>query len=264
MRDDRPDPVLKTMADQAGIDYLHHPNVNSDEFIERMKSYEVDLFVSMSFNQIFRKNLLAIPPMRTINCHAGKLPFYRGRNILNWALINDEKEFGITVHYIDEGIDTGDIIKQTLHAITDADDYGTLLEKAHGACADILVETIALLRKSERPEVIKQEDIHPLGSYCIVRKEGDEKLDWNQSSRDVFNFIRAICDPGPQARTFLNERELLINRAEYIEDAVVYKGIPGSVLRFEGNSFLVKTLDSYVRVLEWSGVERLRIGDRLK
>ena len=73
----------------------------------------------MSFNQIFRKDIINLTPIGIINCHAGKLPFYRGRNILNWVLINDEKEFGITVHFVDEGIDTGDIILQKTFPITD-------------------------------------------------------------------------------------------------------------------------------------------------
>ena len=64
---------------------------------------------------------LNLPKLKTINCHAGKLPFYRGRNILNWALINDEKKFGITVHYVDEKIDCGDIILQRIFKITDKD-----------------------------------------------------------------------------------------------------------------------------------------------
>ena len=63
-----------------------------------------------------------------------KLPFYKGRNILNWVLINDEKEFGITVHYVDEGIDTGDIILQETFPIIDSDDYSTLLDKAYEEC----------------------------------------------------------------------------------------------------------------------------------
>jgi methionyl-tRNA formyltransferase len=92
------------------IDYLKYENINSKNFIERIKTYFCDLFVSMSFNQIFKDEIINLTPLRIINCHAGKLPFYRGRNILNWVLINDEKEFGITVHYVDEGIDTGDFI----------------------------------------------------------------------------------------------------------------------------------------------------------
>jgi hypothetical protein len=111
-RNDAPDPVLKSMAAENALDFLSHPAINSAEFVDRMKRYRCDLFASLSFNQIFRRELMSLPPLRTVNCHAGKLPFYRGRNVLNWALINDEKEFGITVHYVDEGIDTGDVILQ--------------------------------------------------------------------------------------------------------------------------------------------------------
>ena len=99
VRYDRNDEVLRQYADAYGIDLLVHPDINSDGFFEIIGKYKVDLFVSMSFDQIFGKKIRNLPPMKTINCHAGKLPFYRGRNILNWVLINDEKEFGITVHY---------------------------------------------------------------------------------------------------------------------------------------------------------------------
>ena len=83
-----------------------------------------------------------MPRLKTINCHAGKLPFYRGRNILNWALINDEKEFGVTVLYMDEGIDTGDIVLQKTFPITEMDDYSTLLNRAYQECASLLFQSI--------------------------------------------------------------------------------------------------------------------------
>ena len=101
LRFDKRDPVLISMAEKNKIPLEISKNINSDEFIERMKSYDVDLFVSMSFNQIFKSEIMNLPKFKTINCHAGKLPYYRGRNILNWALINDEKEFGITVHFME-------------------------------------------------------------------------------------------------------------------------------------------------------------------
>ena len=138
VRYDKRDSVLMDMARTRNIPVELCENVNSADFARRVKLYNVDLFVSMSFDQIFKKELIELPPFGTINCHAGKLPFYRGRNILNWALINDEKEFGITVHYMDEGIDTGDIILQKVYPITDADDYGTLLEKAYEECPCLL------------------------------------------------------------------------------------------------------------------------------
>ena len=111
-RFDTKDKTLRNYCSDYGIDYYKHENINSKDFIDCISKYECNLFVSMSFNQIFKTEIINLPNLKTINCHAGKLPFYRGRNILNWALINDESEFGITVHYMAEGIDTGDIILQ--------------------------------------------------------------------------------------------------------------------------------------------------------
>ncbi|MCE5181753.1 MAG: formyltransferase family protein [Anaerolineaceae bacterium] len=262
-RDDTPDLILKAKAAESGLDFITHPKINSEEFLGWMSGYECDLFVSMSFNQIFRNELINLPRLKAINCHAGKLPFYRGRNILNWALINDEKEFGITVHYVDEGIDTGDIIVQKCYPITDKDDYATLLECAYEGCATNLYDAIKAIQKNDVMP-IAQKTIHPMGLYCSARIEGDERLEWNQQSRDIFNFVRALCRPGPEARTFLCHKEIKINRVQYLPDAPNYKGIPGAVVGVESEAFFVKTADSYIRVTEWDGYARPRIGDRLK
>jgi methionyl-tRNA formyltransferase len=217
----------------------------------------------MSFNQIFQKNLINLPLLKTINCHAGKLPFYRGRNIINWAIINDEKEFGITVHYIDEGIDTGDIIIQSCYPITDNDNYETLLNCAFRECAENLYTAIKAIQGNNVNSIV-QKDIHPFGFYCSERKHGDERIDWSQNSREIFNFVRAICRPGPEARTFLDQNEIKINMVKYIPEAPHYKGIVGAVVGVEPDSFFVKTNDSYLKVTEWSGLIKPRIGDRFK
>jgi len=257
-----PDPVLKKKSTENGLDFIIHGNINSDEFVGKMIKYNCDLFVSMSFNQIFKSALINLPPLRIINCHAGKLPSYRGRNILNWALINDEKEFGITVHYVDEGIDTGDVILQQCYPITDEDDYSTLLKRAYKECATNLVNAVKQIQ-SGQVKAISQKKIQDSGFYCIARKEGDERLNWSQKSRDVFNFVRAICRPGPEARTCLGEIEIKINKVQYLPDAITYKGIVGSVVRVESDAFYVKTADSFVKVCDWSGYTVPRIGDRL-
>lgn len=261
VRYDTQDEVLKQLAMDNGIDYIKHPNINSDEFINEVQNYKCDLFVSMSFNQIFKSKIINLPRLRTINCHAGKLPFYRGRNILNWVLINDEKDFGITVHYMDEGIDTGDILLQKSFAISDEDNYASLLEVAHIECANVLYEVVKQINEG-RQTSIKQSSIHPVGFYCGMRKQGDERLDWNQTSREIFNFVRAICDPGPKARTILNNHEVKINKVKMIEDAVIYKGIPGQVVgKIEGMP-VVKTLDTTLIISEFECDGTIRVGDR--
>lgn len=262
-RFDNPDPTLREIAAVKNIPFLVHPNINSDEFFVLVAEMTCDLFVSMSFNQIFRRRMIDLPPHKTINCHAGKLPFYRGRNILNWALINDEAEFGITVHYVDEGIDTGDIILQDTYPITDADDYGTLLERAYCGCADVLYRAVRAIYDG-KAQRIPQSSIHPVGFYCSSRRAGDEIIDWRLSSRALFNFVRAISRPGPQALTFNNGAEVRFNRVEMVSEAPSFLGIPGAVLQKAADSFLVKTSDSFVRVTEWTSTGPIKVGDRFK
>lgn len=261
MRFDTKDETLLNYAKKYNIDYLKHHSINSDEFIEKVKSYACDLFVSMSFNQIFKTEIINLPKYKTINCHAGKLPFYRGRNILNWALINDEKEFGITVHYINEGIDTGDIILQKTYPISDRDSYKTLLERSYIECANILYDAVKLFKK-DLVKAKKQYEIHPEGFYCSQRKIGDEILNWHQTSREIFNFIRAICKPGPMARAFINEKEMKINKAELIENAPVYKCTTGAILAKDSEGFLVKTQDSFLKIVEYEYDGKIKVGDR--
>lgn len=261
-RFDQPDPVLKEQANLQRIDFITHRNVNSQEFLDAIAHYECDLFVSLSFNQIFKKRLIHYPRFKIINCHAGKLPFYRGRNVLNWALINDEKEFGVTVHYVDQGIDTGDIILQRCYEISDEDNYKTLLERAYKACAEVLVEAVGKMKRGEIGS-INQKSIHPTGFYCSRRKPGDEVLTWNQPSRDVFNFVRALCKPGPMAQSQINSECIKINRAELIAKAPNFKGIPGAVLDAGEDFLIIKTKDSMIRVTEWEYSGKIRIGDRM-
>lgn len=257
------DKRLKDYAKKYNIDFFKHKDVNSLDFIKIIKKYNCDLFVSMSFNQIFKKQIINLTKYKIINCHAGKLPFYRGRNILNWALINDEKKFGITVHYVNEKIDCGDIIKQKLYNINDNDDYKTILEKAYKQCANILYDTICKFKKG-LVKGKKQTTIHPLGFYCIQRKKGDEILNWNQSSRSIFNFIRAICEPGPMARAFINKQEMKINKAEYLKNAPKYKGIVGAILFKGPKYFLVKTQDSFIKITDYKFKKKIKVGDRFE
>jgi methionyl-tRNA formyltransferase len=254
---------LLEYAQQYNIDYLEYANINKEESIETLSQYKCDLFISMSFDQIFKRETINLPKYKTINCHAGKLHFYRGRNILNWALINDEKEFGITVHFVDEGIDTGDIILQKLYTISDSDDYRTLLERSYHACADLLYDAIVLF-KNKQVITQKQDTIDPIGFYCTQRQVGDEIIEWNQTSRTLFNFVRAICKPGPMARTILNGKEMKINKIRYIAEAPYYKGIEGAILSKTKMGFYVKTKDSFIEVLDFEYNGNFKVGDRFE
>lgn len=259
-RFDTQDSTLFGFSKQFNIPYLKTKNINSLEFINQIQKYNSDIFVSMSFNQIFKEPLISLPPLKTINCHAGALPKYRGRNILNWVLINDEKEFGITVHYIDEGIDTGDIILQRTFPINDNDDYSSLLTKAHSECAIILHDTLKLLW-SNNVSPIKQD--HSNGFYCPMRKDGDEIIDWNQSSRQIFNFIRALNAPNLGAKSYIRNQEIIIYKSQMICNAPNYISTCGAIVGLDKNGFIVKTLYDTILITDYSYDGKIKVGDRL-
>ena len=262
VRNDKRDAVLCRYAQENGIDLLYTPNINADDFVEKMKKYACDLFVSMSFDQIFREKMIHLPPFKTINCHAGKLPFYRGRNILNWVLINDEKEFGITVHYVDPGIDTGDIILQDTYEISDFDTYATLLERAYEGCADILYRAIKQIQAGEAIR-IRQDSIDAVGLYCGQRREGDEIINWNQTSRNIFNFIRALTAPGIGATSYLDGKEIKILESKMIKGARSYINIPGQILNKDREGLIVKTQDTIIKVTKYEFGGKIRVGQRM-
>jgi len=246
-RYDMQDSVLKEWAKKLSVDFLPIEKVNREQSIKMLKKYGADLFISMSFNQILKKEILQVAPLGFINCHAGKLPFYRGRNILNWVLINDEKEYGVTVHYVDEGIDTGDIIEQAVDAISDHDNYAMLLNRATQLCAEVLFKAVS---KIEKGTVTREKQIekHTVGFYCGYRREGDEWIDWNWSSRRIFNFIRSISKPAPCARTLYDGVQVMVEHAEMIETAPNYIDVPGTIVGKSGDSLIVKSGDSTIKL----------------
>jgi len=251
LRYDSPDYKLKDIAKKNQIPVYINKNVNSKEFINMSTSLNLDFSVSMSFNQIIKKDLRNTNKIGFINCHAGKLPYYRGRNILNWVLINDEKEFGITVHFIDDGIDTGDIITQAVIPIEEEDNYGILLEKAINKAPEILFDALIKI-KNGNYDLIKQN--HLSGSYFSQRRIGDEYINWNWGSRQIYNFIRAITSPGPGAQTFLNGKKIYVWKAtetNYID----YISTPGEIIKKDNEGIYVKTGDNVIKITEISSEE---------
>lgn len=260
-RFDTEDEKLLEFSKNYNIPYFKLKNVNSKESLKKIGEYNCDLLVSMSFNQIFRKDIINLTKNGIINCHAGKLPLYRGRNILNWALINDEKDFGITVHFVDEGIDTGDIILQRTYPITDNDDYKSLLEVAYVECANVLYDSLRMFSTNESINRVNQDTILSIGMYCGRRGFGDEIVNWNQSSRNIFNFIRSICSPGPKATTYIKGQVVRINSSRFISNAPTYIGKPGQVLTKTKKGFLVKTMDSFIEILEVENENNVKVGE---
>lgn len=246
-RFDRQDPELKIWSKRLGVPFLLIKNVNSAESLESLRGFDCDVFVSMSFDQIMKEDIIRLPPMGFINCHAGALPFYRGRNPINWALINSEKAFGVTVHYIDVGIDCGDIIVRKMVNIESEDNYSTLLDKAYTACSAVLMEALNQIAEGKVHRV-SQSTEHPVGFYCGRRRHGDEWINWNLSSATIRDFVRALSAPGPLARTMGDVGLIGILSVELIPDAPIYVATVGEVVGKSDHGVIVKTGDTLLLI----------------
>lgn len=152
---------------------------------------------------------------------------------------------------------------QDTYPITDNDDYGTLLTQAYRGCADVLYRAIKLIQ-NDAVIPIKQKEIDPVGMYCGMRQPGDEIIDWTQTSREAFNFIRALSLPGPQATSWINGKPIYINKARMIPGAHIYKNTVGQVVGKTTDGFVVKTGDTTLEIVEYTYDGKVKIGDRLK
>jgi methionyl-tRNA formyltransferase len=258
---------LAETARSLGLPLLQPADANSSEFVARVRGFTPGLNLSVSYDQIIRRPLLEVAPLGFVNFHAGKLPNYRGRNVVNWALINGETEIGLTAHFMDEGIDTGDILLQRTLPIGWTDTYGDVLSRVVEAFPDLVADAVSLL---ERSEVARRPQAHLAGTYFGGRGPGDEWLDWADTSRNLHNKVRAISRPGPGARTRLGDRTVIIWRAFWDPSWPTYLATPGQVVgRKEGEGVVVKTGDSALLVKEIEeevgvvGPPRWPIGTRL-
>lgn len=259
------DPALLASADDLGVPVFQPRNVNAPEFAEIVRTLAPDLCFCISYDQIFHRRVLESPPLGIVNFHAGKLPHYRGRNVINWAIINGEIELGITAHYVNEGIDTGDIILQRTVPIGWTDTYADVLARAESAIPEVALEALNLIAQG----AVTATPQAGFGTYVGGREPGDEWLDWSDTSLHIYNKIRAITRPGPGARTVLGPEEVTIWAARYNPSWPQYIGIPGQVVGHDSSGAFVKTGDSYVMVTEaqiagdLAGRPSWKIGTRL-
>jgi len=248
IRHGAPDEVLRRRAEELGVPVFLDPSVNDPAVVERFKSFSCDLFVSVSFDQILKAPIRQASRLGFINCHAGALPFYRGRSVLNWAILNGQEQFGVTVHVVDDGIDTGDIIVQRFAPIGPDDTYADILPVAYDLCGRAVGEAVALLATGQAKRV-PQETIHPVGFYCTQRGPGDEWIDWSWPTQQIHDFVRALTPPGPGARCRAGDRTFALTRCGLVPQAPRYIGIPGAVVG-RGNGVTIKTGDTVLHVSE--------------
>jgi methionyl-tRNA formyltransferase len=203
-----PSPV-KVVAENNKIDVLQPEKVREPDFIKKLSEYKPDCIVVVAFGQILPKEILSLPRYGCINLHASLLPKYRGAAPINWALIKGETRTGVTSMFIDEGMDTGDILLQSEIEITQDDNAGTLHDRLSNMGSDVILETLDELEKGAIKR-LKQDASS--ATYAPKIKKEDCLIDWNTGDREIVNKIRGLT-PAPGAYTSYKGKRLKIIEA---------------------------------------------------
>jgi UDP-4-amino-4-deoxy-L-arabinose formyltransferase/UDP-glucuronic acid dehydrogenase (UDP-4-keto-hexauronic acid decarboxylating) len=194
---------------------------------------------------IFGRELLSIPPHGCINLHGSLLPAYRGRAPVNWAIINGEKETGITFHYMTEKVDAGPIISQERIKI-ESYEIGLSLTKKIASCgAELLAEIIAGLHQQNLSSTQQDES---KATYFKKRTPSMGKIDWKWDGVKISNYVRALTRPFPGAFFVLNDKKCLIWKGE--ERDYENGEFPGSIISINKDSLDVGTGSGCYRITQ--------------
>lgn len=231
-------PPVKEAALQHHIDVIQPEKVSEKKYVAQILSYNPDIIVTAAFGQILPKQLLETPPFGCINVHASLLPKYRGGAPIHKAIIDGEKETGITIMNMVEQLDAGDILSQVTIPIKEDDHVGILHDKLSEAGASLLLDTLKLLKKN-RITPVAQNEKEVSFAWNITRE--DEKLDWSKGGNELYNQIRGL-NPWPVAFTTLEGKPLKVWWATK-EPSKENHYKPGTVERIDTDGIVVATGD---------------------
>ncbi len=190
---------------------LHYvENINDAGPVETLRELAPDLIFCVGWTQLLRKPILEIPTIGCIGFHASLLPRYRGRAPVNWAIIHGETETGNTMMFLDEGVDTGDIIAQRKFPIENDDTCATIYDKVAHSEEEMLREVMPMIHQDRMPRTPQD----PTQATVMPRRRPrDGAIDWNRTTRELHDWVRALTHPYPGAFTGLAGRRLWVWRA---------------------------------------------------
>jgi methionyl-tRNA formyltransferase len=239
---------VASLGHAFGIPVYRPDDINEERVVETIRALSPDLILSLYFRQILSSRLLRIPPLGCVNLHGSLLPAYRGRCPVNWVLLKGEKKTGITLHYMTEKVDAGDIIDQLEIPIETQDDAFTLMEKLTFLAPELLLRNLPSIESGSAPRVAQD---RCAASYFGGRRPSDGRIDWNRPCIEICNLVRAVAYPYPGAFSNLNGAECIVWKADCWNGAVNLQNesyTPGQITTVVNGGFLVRTLDGYIRI----------------
>lgn len=228
-------PPVKEKAIELGIPCYQPSSVRSIEFSDHLKCLNPDVVVVVAYGKILPPEVIALPSFGCVNVHSSLLPEFRGAAPIHWAIYYGKKESGVTTMFMNEGLDTGDLLLRTSRSISSEMTMGELHDQLKMDGAELLLKTLdGLGEKSIVPVMQRNED----SSYAPLITKEDEKINWSRTSEEIHNQIRAF-NPWPGSYTIFRGERLKIWKTRYDLNHIV-DSLPG-VLTIQEDRVLVST-----------------------
>lgn len=253
-------PPVKEAANRLGIPVFQPEVLKETEAVQHILSLQPDLIVTAAYGQILPKELIDLPKYGCINVHASLLPRYRGGAPIHQSIIDGNQETGVTIMYMVEKLDAGDILTQVKVPIEEEDTVGSVHDKLSTAGSQLLIETVPLLIEGKvQPQ--KQEEEQVTYAWNIQRE--DEKINWSRTAREIYNQIRGL-NPWPVAYANLQGQVFKIWWAKVLEEeGKVHNQEPGTILNVTADGVDVACGNGILRLLQVqpAGKKRMDISD---
>lgn len=246
---------FEDLARAAACPLIKVNDLNAAPNVAQVEALRPDLILVIGWTRLLGTALLRLPRLGAVGFHASLLPRYRGRAPVNWAIINGETETGNTMFFLDEGVDTGDIIAQRRIRIDEADTCATLYHKVADAALVMLEEHLPALKRGNAP---RRPQDHALATVMPKRRPEDGVVDWRRSARQLYNWVRALTHPYPGAFSSLEGRRLFIWEArEAGPDNAAAS--PGAIRGASGEDLLVSSASGLLalRRVQWEGADEV-------
>ena len=236
---------VKDWAARHAIPYYTTENINSEEWRRKIASMKPDILFSFYYRKMIGKEILDIPRLGAMNLHGSLLPAYRGRCPVNWVIIKGEQKTGVSLHYMVEKPDAGDLVGQREVPIADDDTAQALYDKMCAAAGSLLNDVLPLILRENIPRI--KQDLSQ-GSYYGGRRPEDGRIDWKQSAKEIYNLIRAVTDPYPGAFALLENGQPI--RIPWGETAkTLPQKAPGDIV-ISDQDVLVQTGNGAIKLCE--------------
>lgn len=240
---------LTDVARPAGIPVIFSSDVNSADTLAALRQVNPDLILVIGWSQICRPAFRAAARLGCVGFHPSALPRMRGRAVIPWTILTRQTEAGSTFFWLDDGIDSGDIVLQRRFPVAEDETARSLYDKQLLAISEMLPDVVGQFLSGSVNRVSQCEED---ASYCARRTADDGLINWRDPADEILLLIKAVGDPYPGAFTISNGANLLVREARRFSQGERFIGMPGQVQTLTDSGFVVRCGDgSCIEVLDW-------------